>query len=87
MYLWRSIVLPKPLDLSFLDVVSVNMKSYRLDKKIDGNKILQDIQDLITQFKHNNPDKIPLLYVDIRTISYDDTSHIRKLEHKKIPEP
>jgi len=63
------------------------MKSYRLDKKIDGKKILQDIQNLITEFNHKNTKEIPLLYIDIKTVSYDDISHIPKLEHKKIPEP
>jgi len=68
--------------LDFLDVVSENMKSYRLDKKIDGEKIIQDIQDLVTKFSHNHPDKIPILYIDIRTITSEDTSLIPKITYK-----
>jgi len=63
-------------------VVSENMKSYRLDKKIDGEKILQDIQDLVTKFAQTNTDKIPILYIDIRTITAEDTSLIPKLEYQ-----
>jgi len=61
------------------------MKSYKLDKKIDGEKILQDIQDLVTKFSHNHPDKIPILYIDIRSISEDNTNLIPKLEYKSCP--
>ena len=59
------------------------MIAYVLDKDIPGEKILQDIQNLIAKFKSGSQDKIPILYIDIRTISHDDTSIIPKIEHKK----
>ena len=59
------------------------MKSYRLDKKIEAEKILKDIQDLIEKFSQNNSNKIPILYIDIRTITSEDTSLIPKLEYKE----
>ena len=61
------------------------MKSYRLDKKIDGEKILKDIQDLVTKFTQTNTNKIPILYIDIRTITSEDTSLIPKIEYKECP--
>jgi hypothetical protein len=59
------------------------MISYVLDKDIPGEKILQDIQNLIAKFKSSSQDKIPILYIDIRTISHDDASIIPKIECKK----
>ena len=58
------------------------MISYVLDKEISGEKILQDIQNLITKFRESSQDKIPILYIDIRTISHEDTSLIPKIEYK-----
>ena len=60
------------------------MIAYVLDKDISGEKILQDIQNLIAKFKQNSQNKTPVLYIDIRTISSEDTSIIPKIEHKKI---
>jgi len=59
------------------------MKSYRLDKKIEAEKILKDIRDLIEKFSQNNSNKIPILYIDIRTITSEDTSLIPKLEYRE----
>ena len=78
-------VAPKVLRLPKLLVVSENMKSYRLDKKIDGEKILQDIQNLVTKFTQTNTNKIPILYIDIRTITSEDTTLIPKIEYKECP--
>ena len=58
------------------------MIAYILDKNIPGEKILQDIQSLVAKFKQNSQDKIPVLYIDIRTISHEDTSIIPKIEYK-----
>ena len=77
-----TIVSPKVSGLDFMDVVSENMKAYKLDKKIDSKKILKDIQDLVTKFTSENPNKIPILYIDIRTITAEDTSLIPKLEYQ-----
>ena len=67
-----TIVSPKVLGLDFMDVVSENMKAYKLDKNINGEKILKDIQDLVAKFNRENPNKIPILYIDIRTITSED---------------
>ena len=58
------------------------MIAYILDKNIPGEKILQDIQSLVTKFKQNSQDKTPILYIDIRTINHEDTSIIPKIEYK-----
>ena len=55
---------------------------YKLNKQLDGGKLLQDIQKLITST--NNKEGI--LYIDIRTVSYEDNGPIPKLEYKKTPE-
>lgn len=59
------------------------MISYVLDKDISGEKLLQDINNLVENFRKSNSDKIPILYIDIRTISHEDTSLIPKIEYKK----
>lgn len=58
------------------------MIAYSLDKNISGEKILSDIQNLVTKFKQKEPDKIPILYIDIRSVTQEDTSLIPKLEYK-----
>lgn len=58
------------------------MIAYVLDKEISGEKILQDIQNLIIKFKEAGQDKTPILYIDVKTISMEDTTLIPKLEHK-----
>lgn len=55
---------------------------YKLNKQLDGAKLLQDIQKLITST--NNKEGI--LYIDIKTISYENNGPIPKLEYKKTPE-
>lgn len=58
------------------------MLAYVLNQNIDGNKLIGDIQKLISQFQQSNPNATPILIVDIKTISYDDSSLIPKLEVK-----
>ena len=58
------------------------MIAYRLDKNIDGQKILDDIQNLVQKFMQKEADQIPILYIDIRSITQDDTSMIPKIEYK-----
>jgi len=58
------------------------MRYYVLNKGISGEKILSDINSLVQKFQQSSPDKTPVLVIDIKSISYDDTSMIPKLEHK-----
>lgn len=56
---------------------------YRLDKNIDAQKVINDIQNLINKFQQTNPQDIGLLTITIKSVSYDDTSLIPKLEYKE----
>jgi hypothetical protein len=58
------------------------MIAYVLNKQINGETILKDIQQLVNTHNKNYPDKIPVLTITIKTISHDDTSLIPKLEYK-----
>lgn len=58
------------------------MLAYVLNQNIDGNKLIGDIQKLISQFQQQNPNTTPILTIEIKSISYDDTSLIPKLEVK-----
>jgi hypothetical protein len=58
------------------------MIAYRLDKNIDSQKILNDIQNLVKDFMQKTPDKIPILYIDIRSITREDTNPIPKITYK-----
>jgi len=76
------LVSPHLIRLVFLVVVSEIMKSficYKLDKNLDGNKIIQDIKNLLSGRENLSNS---LLEIHIRTIAYEDTSHIPKLEYK-----
>ena len=53
---------------------------YRLDKNLDGNKIIQDIKRLV-EGRENLSNNILQIY--IKSISNDDTSIIPKLEGPK----
>lgn len=55
---------------------------FKIDKQLDGGKILQGIQKLIS----NNTTRDSILYIEIRNISSEDNSLIPKLEYKKTPE-
>lgn len=59
------------------------MIAYVLDKDISGEKLLQEINTLVENFRKSNSDKTPILYIDIRTISHEDTSIIPKITHEK----
>lgn len=59
------------------------MIAYVLDKDISGEKLLQEINNLVENFRKSNSDKTPILYIDIRTISHEDTSIIPKITHEK----
>lgn len=60
------------------------MLAYILNQNIDGNKLLSDIQKLISKFQQDNPNDTPILVVDIKSVSYEDTSLIPKLETKNL---
>ena len=57
------------------------MIAYTLDKNIDGQKIISDIENLVQKFVQNEPNKIPILYIDIRSITREDTSLIPKITY------
>lgn len=57
------------------------MLAYNLENNISIEKLTDDINRLVENFKKNNPDRIPILYIDIRSIVSDDTSHILKLKY------
>lgn len=58
------------------------MLAYKLDKNIDSNKLISDIQKLVS--KHSIANKEHLLVVRIIEIAYNDESPIPKLEHHNI---
>lgn len=60
------------------------MLAYILNQNIDGNKLLSDIQKLISKFQQDNPNVTPIVIVDIKSVSYEDTSLIPKLETKNL---
>lgn len=60
------------------------MIAYVLDKEINGEKLLQDIQGLIRKFKQTGQGEIPVLVISLKTISRDDTTMIPKLVHKNL---
>jgi hypothetical protein len=59
------------------------MICYKLDKNIDGNKILQDIQKLISK-NSNTDNKEIVLVISIKQITnHSGDSLIPKLEYKE----
>lgn len=58
------------------------MIAYSLNKNISLENLSKDINNLIEQFRKQHPEKIPILTINIRSISKDDTSLIPKLEYK-----
>lgn len=60
------------------------MIAYVLDKEIGTEKVLRDINNLINKFRADSPEQIPILVIQIKSISKDDTSLIPKLEHKNL---
>ena len=59
------------------------MIAYVLTKEISGEKILQDINKLLEKFKKNNNDVVPILTINIKTITNDNNSLIPKLTYKE----
>lgn len=60
------------------------MISYSLNKNISGEKILQDIQRLVS--KYQEPKDSLVLTIRVEKISRDDNSLIPKLEYKEEPD-
>ena len=52
---------------------------YKLNQQLNGQKILHDIQQLINQ----NHGEDYFLSIEVKKITYEDTSLIPKLEYKK----
>ena len=52
---------------------------YKLDKNLDGNRIIQDIKNLLSG-RENLSNSI--LEIRIKTINHTDTSMIPKIEYK-----
>lgn len=55
---------------------------YKLDKQINSQKILKDIQNLVQKFIQQEPNKIPILIIDIKTVTTEDINLIPKIEYK-----
>jgi len=58
------------------------MIAYVLDKEISGERILQEINSMIERFRKNNGHVVPILTIDIKTITSESTSLIPKLTYK-----
>jgi hypothetical protein len=81
------IVLSNIARLVFVVVVSElqdTMIAYVLDKEIGAERILGDINNLINKFRNESPEQIPILVIQIKSISKDDISLIPKLESKNL---
>jgi len=57
------------------------MLAYVLNKNIDGQKLLQDIHDLINNYPKDKNDSL-VLTIRLTKIEQDSTAHIAKLEYK-----
>lgn len=58
------------------------MLSYVLNKQIDANKIISDIQDLVSKQSIDPKDsENHILVIQIRKVSYTSTDHILKITH------
>lgn len=57
------------------------MLVYNLNNQINFTIIQRDVIQLIEKFKSSGSQEIPLLYIDLKTVAYDDTSIIPKLEY------
>jgi len=58
------------------------MIAYSLNKNIDGQKILQDIQKLINKYSNNHTSKQLILTIRVNEIAQDNDDYILKLEYK-----
>jgi EAL domain-containing protein (putative c-di-GMP-specific phosphodiesterase class I) len=57
------------------------MLAYCLNKKLDSQKLLQDIQDLINN-NNFDPNDTLILKITLTKVSNDSTAHIKKIEYK-----
>ena len=57
------------------------MLAYNLNQNIDGQKLLQDIQNMINNYNKQPNDSL-ILTIRITKIEQDYVSHIPKLEYK-----
>lgn len=58
------------------------MLAYKLDKEIPVEKLMNDINKLLSSERDGLENKI--LYICVKNICYDNDSHILKLEHKVL---
>lgn len=56
------------------------MLAYKLNQNIDSNRLIHDIQKLVT--KSVGPNKEYLLVIRIQEINYNDDASIPKLTHE-----
>jgi hypothetical protein len=56
------------------------MIAYSLREPIDGNRLLQQIQDMIQKESETNSEM--MLVIKLQKITSDSTSHILKIEYK-----
>jgi hypothetical protein len=56
------------------------MLAYSLNQQINGEKLLQDIQNMIQ--KEARPNVSLMLVIKLQEITSESTSHILKIEHK-----
>jgi len=56
------------------------MLAYSLNKNLDGQKILQDMQNLIS--KYNTKDNNFVLVIQVKEVVVDNNSFIPKIEYK-----
>ena len=61
------------------------MIAYCLNQNINGQKILEDIQNLVSKKIQQNHESKPLvLVIDIKEVVDDTTSHIPKIEYTPL---
>lgn len=57
------------------------MLTYSLNKQIDSQKLLENIQNLINK---SDPTKDRIMIIQIKNIDQESRAHILKLEHKNL---
>ena len=61
------------------------MIAYCLNQNINGQKILEDIQKLVSQkIQQNHESKSLVLVIDIKEVAHDTTSLIPKIEYTPL---
>jgi hypothetical protein len=61
------------------------MIAYCLSQNINGQKLLEDIQNLVAKKMQQNHESKPLvLIIDIKEVVNDTTSHIPKIEYTPL---